>query len=79
MIEFPENCKKLFTDIETQKKNWNERSQFCIAKIGNLSNSDLDSLMLYASNHVSNGGKSFGNLIEPMGNLKKILDAYDIK
>jgi len=62
----------LIEDIEIARRNWDERSQFKLAGIGNLSNSDLDTLELYAREY--NGF----NLMEPTGNIKAILKKYNV-
>lgn len=62
----------LIEDIEMARENWDERSQFKLAGVGNLSNSDLDTLELYAKEY--NGY----NLMEPMGNIKLILKKYNV-
>lgn len=62
----------LIEDIDMAKENWNERSQFSLAGVKNLSASDLDTLELYAKEY--NGY----NLMEPMGNIKVILKKYNV-
>lgn len=72
------NANKLIKDINKKKASWNERSQFKIKGVGNLSVSDLDQLELYAQTYISNGG-SFTGLMEPFGEIREVLDAYDLK
>lgn len=62
----------LIEDIEMAIENWDERSQFTLAGVKNLSISDLDTLKLYAEEY--NGF----NLLEPMGDIREVLVRYNI-
>lgn len=72
------NANTLINDINKKKESWNERSQFKLKGVGNLSVSDLDLLELYAQTYITNGG-SFTGLMEPFGEIKEVLDAYGVK
>jgi hypothetical protein len=69
----------LIKDIKKKRDEWDERSQFKLKGVGNLSRSDLDDLDLYACACLDNGGYSFSPYRDPSGDIKKILDAYGIK
>lgn len=71
------NAEKLIKDIDKKIRNWDERSQFKIKGVSNLSRADLDQMKLYAEFFIRNGG-SFSGLMKPMGSLKEVLDAYGI-
>ena len=74
-------AEKLMQDIETKVSKWNERSSFTMKGIKNLSMSDLDSLMLYAQRlrvNKSMGLPNFQGLIEPLGDVRKVLEKYDL-
>ena len=68
---------QLIKDINKKLDNWDERSQFKIKGVGNLSRSDLDSCILYAETYMRIGGIS--GLITPRGDLKVILEAYGLE
>lgn len=70
---------KLLQLIESKKANWDERSQFKIGKVGNLSVSDLDTIELYVKEYVASRGLDFGGMMDPMGEIKEVLDAYGVK
>lgn len=72
------NAVKLINDIKGKIKNWNERSSFTLKGVKNLSISDLDTLQMYAEAYISSNGYGFDGLMEPLGNIKKVLDAYNI-
>ena len=42
--------------------------------IKNLSVSDLDSIVMYAEKYIENGGTGFSGMIQPMGEVKEVLD-----
>lgn len=69
-------AKVLITDIQLKKMNWNERSQFIIDNVKNLSMSDLDTLTLYAETYLKYG--FFKNLMEPRGAIKTVLAKYGL-
>lgn len=73
-----ENAKKLINDINLKLKKWDEKSNFTIKGVKNLSRSDLDTLVLYAQQYIMSGGYSFSGLMEPFGDIKKVLSKYDI-
>lgn len=70
-------AEKLIKDIEGKIAKWNERSQFTMKGVKNLSRADLDMLELYAKTYIQNGG-SFNGLMEPMGEMKEVFEKYDI-
>lgn len=72
------NAEKLIKDIEKKILNWNERSQFRLKGIGNLSRADLDSLELYANTYIRSGGYGFPGLMKPMGSIAEVLEKYGI-
>jgi len=72
------SVEKLLNEIEDIRSNWNERSNFTLKGVRNLSQSDLDTLVLYAETYRDNFG-SFNGLIQPLGSIEKVLDKYDIK
>lgn len=67
---------KLRKDIDTKIKKWNERSNFTLKGIKNLSRSDLDTILLYADTYDRTG--SFSGLMKPLGEVARVLDAYGI-
>lgn len=69
---------QLLKTIQTKLENWDERSQFKIAGVGNLSISDLETIKLYVGAYIQSGGTSFGSLMAPMGGVKEVLDHYGI-
>lgn len=62
---------KLLKEIEIKRRNWNERSSFTIMGKRNLSQSDLDTLVLYAETQISTG--SVRGLMEQYGSVGEIL------
>jgi hypothetical protein len=70
------NAEKLIKDIKSKIDKWNERSNFTIKGVKNLSMSDLDTLELYARTFAVNG--SFTGLMDPRGPIKQVLDKYEI-
>lgn len=71
------NTKKLLNDLNRKIKNWDERSCFTIKGVSNLSMSDIETIMLYAQHYELHG--SFFGLMEPRGDIKKVLGAYGIQ
>jgi len=72
------NAQKLIQDIEKKISNWNERSQFRLKGVGNLSRSDLDDLELYANTYIHSGGYGFPGLMKPLGSIAEVLEKYGI-
>ena len=72
------NAQKLLKDIDSELSNWNERSQFCLKGVGNLSRADLDTLTLYAEAYIRSGGYGFPGLMKPLGEIREILEKYGI-
>lgn len=71
-----DNIQKLKRDISTKLNNWDERSSFTLKGVRNLSFSDLEDIKMYAEHYEVYG--SFRGLMEPMGQIKEVLDAYGI-
>lgn len=74
-----QGAEKLLKDIKKKIANWNERSQFTLKGIHNLSRADLDSLEMYANFYIRSGGYGFPGLMEPMGSTKEILEKYGMQ
>ena len=72
-----ENAKKLINEIEKQRNNWDERSQFKIKGVGNLSRSDLDSIEYYADTFIKTG--NINNLMKAFGGVGEVLEKHGIK
>lgn len=72
------NAQKLIKDVNEKIEKWNERSCFTIKGVKNLSRSDMDTLILYAEHYIMSGGNNFSGLMEPLGNIKEVLNKYDI-
>lgn len=72
------NAQKLIKIVNSKIRSWNERSQFKIGDVGNLSMSDMDMIILYCERYIRNGG-NFSGLMEPRGSLKKVLDNHGVK
>lgn len=71
------NAKQLIKDIDKKLNNWDERSQFKLKRIGNLSYADMESLKLYAEEFLKKG--NINHLMEPLGDKKEILAQYGIE
>jgi len=67
---------KLITAIESKISKWNERSQFTLKGVKNLSRSDLDGLMFYAERIGRTG--NYNGLMKPLGSAEKVLKAYEL-
>lgn len=72
-----ENAKKLIKDVEKKIDNWNERSQFKMKTVGNLSFSDMETLKFYAEEKLKRG--NINHLMEPRGGIGEVLSMYGIK
>lgn len=70
-------AKELLQVIEKKKDSWDERSQFKIKGVGNLSRSDLDTIQLYAETYIQSGNLSA--LMRPLGGIAQVLKAYGIE
>lgn len=73
------NAEELIKLIETKKTLWDEYSSFTIKGVGNLSVSDIDTIQMYAQAYIDSGATNFGPYIEPMGEIKEVLDACGIQ
>ena len=67
---------KLISDVNKKLRNWNERSNFTLKGVRNLSPADLDTLVLYAENYDGYGG--FNGLMKPVGDIAEVLKAYGL-
>jgi len=72
------SVQKLRKDIQKARNSWDERSNFTLKGVRNLSPSDLDTLEMYLDTYESNGG-NFSGLMDPLGEIKDVLDKYGIK
>lgn len=70
---------KLIKEIESKRNTWDERSQFKIKGVGNLSPADLDQIEFYAEAYINSGGLGFQGMMDPLGGPKEVLDAYGLK
>lgn len=73
------NALKLKADIAKSIANWDEYSQFTLKGVRNLSMSDMNILEMYADNYIQNGCTSFSGMMDPLGEIKEVLDAYGVK
>ena len=71
-----DNIKKLRQDIKKKLDNWNERSNFTLKGVKNLSKSDLDTIELYADIIEKQG--NYNSLMKPLGAVAQVLQAYNI-
>ena len=71
------NAKQLIKDIDKELEKWDERSQFKLKGIGNLSLSDMEILKAYAKEFLQIG--NINHLIKPLGDKKEILAKYGIE
>ena len=71
-------AEKLIKDVHTKIDKWNERSQFKVKGVGNLSRSDMDTLEYYAETFIKNGGYGFPGLLEPLGNIREVFVKYEM-
>lgn len=74
-----QKANELKNEIENKRNNWDERSQFVIKGVRNLSSADLDVIEMYADNYIQSGGFSFNGLMNPMGEVREVLEAYKLK
>jgi len=72
-----EKARKLINDIRVKKQKWNERSQFTLKGVRNLSMSDLDTLTLYAEHIILYG--HWQGLLRPRGSIAEVLTKYGIE
>ena len=71
------NAEKLIKEVNKKIDNWNERSQFNMAGVKNLSRSDMDTIILYAETYLRNG--NINSLMNPRGEIELVLSKYGIK
>ena len=63
---------RLLKDIDNSWKNWDEKSNFSLQCVGNLSPADLDTLELYAETEGA-------GLMKPLGCVGRVLEKYGYK
>lgn len=69
----------LIKDITKKINFWDERSNFTLKGIRNLSMSDLDMIKFYANNYAKYGNvTNYGEFMKPLGDIAEVLKAYDI-
>lgn len=73
------SANKLIKDIQSKRNSWDERSQFTIKGVRNLSPADLDQIQLYAETYINSGGSGFPGLMNPFGEVGEVLDSYGLK
>lgn len=71
-------AEKLIQDVDKKIRTWNERSQFRLKGVGNLSKSDMDTLKMYAETFIRSGGYGFTGLMGPTGSTRDIFVQYGI-
>ena len=74
-IKSAENLKKKIDKIEREREDYRSVT---LSGIKNLSASDLGTIELYIDNYLVTGGYSFNGLMEPRGDIKKVLDKNDV-
>lgn len=72
------NTNQLIKVIENKINTWNERSNFTIKGIKNISRSDLDTILLYINSYTKSSERNFGGLVPPTGYVKDVLDKFNI-
>lgn len=77
-MSITKNADQLISDIRLKRANWNERSSFTLKGIKNLSNSDLDTLILYAQNAINHPDNPEYGYMRLRGDLRQIFIAYRI-
>ncbi len=68
------NVEKLKKDVQVELMYWDERSQFTLAGVTNLSKSDMDTLLLYCDTWLTNG--NVNSLMPLRGNLLDVWNKY---
>jgi hypothetical protein len=69
---------KLIEQIESLKSTGFKR-QYTLKGVGNLSFNDLQKLELYAKVYIRNAGHGFCGMNYPSGNIKVVLDKYNMR
>lgn len=72
------DAERLLEVIDLKLASWDERSQFKLGGVGNLSRSDLDTLQLYAETYINNGGRGFEGLMKPLGDIRLVLEKHNL-
>lgn len=72
------NAEKLVKEVTNKIRN-SEYNTVTMKGVRNLSRSDLESAVMYAETYINSGGYSFTGLMNPVGNVKELLDKYDVK
>ena len=77
--DYPLNAEALKKKISQLRSKWDERRQFKINGVGNLSQSDLDTLLFYVKAYTEQKGQGFGpTLMTPRGAIEDVLNSYGI-
>ena len=71
------NAERLIKDVNNKIAKWNERSNFVIKGVSNLSISDLEDLILYAETFKRS--YSFKGLMSPRGKIEEVLTIYGLE
>ena len=71
------NAEKLIQEVK-KKRMKVEYNVGTFKGVRNLSVSDLDSIELYAETYIANGGTGFSGLMQPMGEVKEVLDRCEL-
>lgn len=67
---------ELLEDIKSLRDNWDERHNFTLAGVSNLSPADLCTIELYTKTYLKFG--SFTNLMKPLGAVAEVLKKYGV-
>ena len=70
------NAYKCIKDVDKKISNWDERSNFTLNGVRNLSRADMDVIRLYAETYLTYG--SYHGLMKPLGSIKNVLDSYQL-
>jgi hypothetical protein len=73
-----DQAQKLIRDVQSAIDRWNERSQFKMKGVTNLSRSNLDVIELYARQLIHSGGYNFSGLADPLGGVAQVLQKYGL-
>jgi hypothetical protein len=70
------HAEKVMEDVRKKLASWNERSQFTMKGVKNLSRSDMDSITMYAEAIIRNG--NYNCYMAPRGEVRDVLAAYGL-
>ena len=71
-----EKANKMLRDIQSKIDSWNERSQFTLKGVHNLSRSDMDSIIMYGTAIINFG--NYSCYMEPRCEVRDVLCAYGL-